>query len=69
MDLSFAVPARPLSHLVATYYLVNEDYAVVEDLQRADTGHLRIFLKGSGYYQFSRSKRLDSTQFFFKRAF
>jgi AraC-like DNA-binding protein len=69
MDLSFAPPAQPLAHLVATYYLVNEDYAVMEDLQRADTGHLRIFLNGTGYYQFSRSKRLASTRFFLSGPF
>jgi AraC-like DNA-binding protein len=69
MDLSFATPAQSLSHLVATYYLVNEDYAVMEDSQRADTGHLRIFLCGSGYYQYSRNKRLQSTRFFLNGPF
>ena len=69
MQLSFAVPAPALSHLVATYYLLTEDYSVMEDVQRADTGHLRIFLEGSGYYEFARGKRYASTRFFLNGPF
>ena len=69
MQLSFAVPAPALSHRVATYYLLSEDYSVMEDVQRADTGHLRIFLEGSGYYEFARGKRYASTRFFLNGPF
>ena len=69
MQLSFAVPAPALSHLVATYYLLTEDYSVMEDVQRADTGHLRIFLEGSGYYEFARGKRYALTRFFLNGPF
>jgi AraC-like DNA-binding protein len=69
MQLEFAEPAPALSHLVATYYLLSEDYSVMEDVQRADTGHLRIFLEGSGYYEFARGKRYPSTRFFLNGPF
>lgn len=69
MQVEFADPAPALSHLVATYYLVTEDYSVMEDVQRADTGHLRIFLTGSGYYEFAKGKRYQSTRFFLNGPF
>jgi AraC-like DNA-binding protein len=69
MQLAFADPAPALAHLVATYYLLSEDYSVMEDVQRADTGHLRIFLDGSGYYEFSKGKRYQSTKFFLNGPF
>jgi AraC-like DNA-binding protein len=69
MQLEFALPAPALSHLVATYYLLTEEYSVMEDVQRADTGHLRIFLHGSGYYEFARGKRYKSTRFFLNGPF
>ena len=69
MQLQFAKPAPALSHLVATYYLLTEEYIVMEDVQRADTGHLRIFLYGSGYYEFSKGKRYSSTRFFLNGPF
>ena len=69
MQLEFANPAPALAHLVATYYLLTEDYSVMEDVQRADTGHLRIFLNGSGYYEFEKGKRYPSTQFFLNGPF
>lgn len=69
MQLEFATPAPALAHLVATYYLLTEDYIVMEDVQRADTGHLRIFLNGSGYYEFAKGKRYPSTRFFLNGPF
>jgi AraC-like DNA-binding protein len=69
MQLDFAQPAPALAHLVATYYLLSEDYSVMEDVQRADTGHLRIFLGGSGYYEFAKGKRYPSTRFFLNGPF
>jgi AraC-like DNA-binding protein len=69
MQLEFADPAPTLAHLVATYYLLSEDYSVMEDVQRADTGHLRIFLGGSGYYEFAKGKRYPSTRFFLNGPF
>jgi len=69
MQLEFATPAPALAHLVATYYLLSEDYRVMEDVQRADTGHLRIFLDGSGYYEFARGKRYPSARFFLNGPF
>jgi AraC-like DNA-binding protein len=69
MQLEFANPAPALAHLVATYYLLSEEYSVMEDVQRADTGHLRIFLDGSGYYEFARGKRYQSSRFFLNGPF
>jgi AraC-like DNA-binding protein len=69
MQLEFAAPAPALAHLVATYYLLTEEYSVMEDVQRADTGHLRIFLNGSGYYEFAKGKRYESTRFFLNGPF
>jgi AraC-like DNA-binding protein len=69
MQLEFAQPAPALAHLVATYYLLSEEYSVMEDVQRADTGHLRIFLDGSGYYEFARGKRYQSSRFFLNGPF
>jgi AraC-like DNA-binding protein len=69
MQLEFATPAPALAHLVATYYLLTEEYSVMEDVQRADTGHLRIFLEGSGYYEFAKGKRYPSTRFFLNGPF
>jgi AraC-like DNA-binding protein len=69
MQLEFATPAPALAHLVATYYLLSEEYSVMEDVQRADTGHLRIFLNGSGYYEFAKGKRYPSTRFFLNGPF
>lgn len=69
MQVEFAAPGSALSHLVSTYYLLTEEYSVMEDVQRADTGHLRIFLKGSGYYEFAKGKRYQSTPFFLNGPF
>jgi AraC-like DNA-binding protein len=69
MKLEFADPAPALAHLVATYYLLSEEYSVMEDVQRADTGHLRIFLDGSGYYEFAKGKRYQSKPFFLNGPF
>lgn len=69
MQLEFATPAPSLAHLVAAYYLLSEDYSVMEDVQRADTGHLRIFLNGSGYYEFAKGKRFPSKRFFLNGPF
>ena len=69
MELAFADPAPQLARLVATYYLLADDYSVMEDVQRADTGHLRIFLDGSGYYEFARGERYPSTPIFLNGPF
>lgn len=64
MQWTFATPDAAVSHIVASYYLIEEDYAVLEDMQRADVGQLRIFLRGSGYYEFGRGVRIASTRIF-----
>lgn len=69
MQLEFAVPDPRLSQLIANYYLLTDDYGVMEDVQRADIGHLRIFLRGSGYYEFDRGIRYQSTRFFLNGPF
>lgn len=69
MQVEFAVPHQALSELVANYYLVTEHYNVMDDVQRADIGHLRIFLEGSGYYELARGQRFQSTRFFLNGPF
>lgn len=69
MQLEFAEPDPRLSHLIANYYLLSDDYSVMEDVQRADIGHLRIFLKGAGYYEFARGIRYQSSRFFLNGPF
>lgn len=57
MEWQFAAPAAALSPYIGTYYLATSRHLTVDDLQRADTGHLHFFLQGSGYKDFPGSVR------------
>lgn len=48
MELSFATPHPVLRPFITAYYLFEDDAAVIDDSQRADCGHLRLFINGSG---------------------
>ena len=52
MRLTFAQPDPRLSQMIGSYYLFEEDYAMIEDVRRADIGYLRFFLEGTGHQDF-----------------
>jgi AraC-like DNA-binding protein len=57
MEWQFAPPAPALAPFVGSYYLATTRHLTVDDLQRADTGHLHFFLEGSGYKDFPGLRR------------
>jgi AraC-like DNA-binding protein len=63
VQLSFAVPHQKLMPITTIYYMFEEDQPLIDDGQRADCGHLRIFLDGSGYQRMPDGKRIESSSF------
>ncbi len=63
MQLSFAAPHQKMLPFTTVYYLFEEDQPLIDDGQRADCGHLRIFLEGSGYQRMPAGKRIESSAF------
>ena len=57
MEWQFASPAPLLAPFLGSYYLATTRHLTVDDLQRADTGHLHFFLEGSGYKDFPLMRR------------
>ncbi len=57
MEWQFAPPAPALAPYLGSYYLATTRHLTVDDLQRADTGHLHVFLEGSGYKDFPGIRR------------
>lgn len=57
MEWQFASPAPALAPFLGSYYLATTRHLTVDDLQRADTGHLHFFLEGSGYKDFPGIRR------------
>jgi AraC-like DNA-binding protein len=57
MEWQFASPAPALTPFLGSYYLATTRHLTVDDLQRADTGHLHFFLEGSGYKDFPGIRR------------
>jgi AraC-like DNA-binding protein len=53
MQLEFMMPSPALRRHVSVYYRIQVDAPLVEDLERADVGYLRFFLKSSGHIQFA----------------
>lgn len=53
MDLSFAQPAPELAAFVSAYYYVRVDYPLIEDMERADVGYLRLMFSGHGFYNYA----------------
>jgi hypothetical protein len=60
MNISFAEPHPKLRPYIALYYLFEEDSALIDDGQRADTSHLRLFLSGKGAQYFASGNRIES---------
>ena len=60
MQLSFAEPCPALASTVCIYYLFEIAYSKIDDVQRADVGHLRFFMEGEGHQNFASGKRLAS---------
>ncbi len=52
MIMTFALPDPRLSACVGAYYLAQSASVLTEDIQRADLGHLRLLLEGSGHQDF-----------------
>lgn len=61
MQLTFAEPAAALKRYVLTYYMVEDEGSISEDIHRADVGLLTFVLDGSGHYDFSAGKRVVAT--------
>ncbi len=61
MHLSFAEPAAPILPYVSVYYLFEEDRPLIDDSQRADCGHLRLFLEGDGHQNLPNGTRIQSS--------
>ncbi len=61
MELSFAAPHPILRRYVTAYYLFEDEAAVIDDSQRADCGHLRLFIKGSGHQRLPNGKQILAT--------
>ncbi len=60
MQWSFAAPAPELTRHIGTYYLATSERSAIDDIQRADSGHFRMFFKGSGYQDFASGKRVHA---------
>jgi AraC-like DNA-binding protein len=63
VQLSFAAPHQRLLPFTTTYYMFEDDHPIIDDGQRADCGHLRIFLDGSGYQRMPDGNRIESSPF------
>jgi AraC-like DNA-binding protein len=63
VQLSFAAPHAKMLPFTTVYYMFEEDQPLIDDGQRADCGHLRIFLDGSGYQRMPDGKRIESSSF------
>jgi len=57
MEWQFASTAPSLAPFLGSYYLATTHHLTVDDLQRADTGHLHFFLEGGGYKDFPGIRR------------
>jgi len=57
---SFAAPAPELARYVGTYYFATSGRSTIDDIQRADSGHFRMFFEGSGYQDFASGKRFEA---------
>jgi AraC-like DNA-binding protein len=64
MELTLAEPAPQLSRYLLTYYLVSDEYAIIEDVQRADVGAVTFILNGDGHYDFRDGNRVEVTPAF-----
>ncbi len=53
MELEFMMPSPALKRHVSVYYRIRMDASIIEDLERADVGYLRFFLKSSGKIDFA----------------
>lgn len=60
MQLTFALPSPALQRFIGVYYLLEEEFSLIEDLQRADVGQLRFFLEGQGYHAYANGERAES---------
>ena len=61
MQLTLAMPDPRLQPYISVYYLFEEERPVIDDAQRADCGHLRLFLEGEGHQNMPNGERLPST--------
>lgn len=61
MELSFAAPHPTLSRYISAYYLFADDGVVIDDSQRADCGHLRLFMQGDGFQRLPNGQQFPVT--------
>lgn len=57
MELSFAEPDPRLAPFISAYYYVRIDYPLIEDMERADVGYLRLMFSGHGFYDYAGGHR------------
>jgi AraC-like DNA-binding protein len=63
VQLTFAAPHPDLMPYFSVYYLFEDDQPLIDDGQRADCGHLRIFMEGSGQQRMPDGRRIESCAF------
>jgi AraC-like DNA-binding protein len=61
MKVSFTLPGEAAQPYVSTYYLFEDDSRLIDDAQRADCGHLRFLIEGSGTQFLPIGKRAAMT--------
>jgi AraC-like DNA-binding protein len=64
MQLTFAMPSPKLARYALTYYLFEDNGAMIEDVQRADVGAITFILDGSGHYEFADGRRSPTAPVF-----
>jgi AraC-like DNA-binding protein len=61
MRLTFAPTHAHIAPFATTYYLFEDDQPLIDDSQRADCGHLRLFLNGNGRQNLPNGERIETT--------
>jgi AraC-like DNA-binding protein len=51
------MPDQRLAPFVSVYYHVFFDYPLIEDMERADVGYLRLMFSGKGFYNYAGGHR------------
>ena len=60
MELTFAIPHPDLLPYFTVYYMFQDEQALIDDGQRADCGHFRLFLEGNGQQRMPNGHRIES---------
>jgi AraC-like DNA-binding protein len=55
------MPHPMLTPYISVYYLFEDSAAIIDDSQRADCGHLRLFMKGTGQQHLPNGQQFAAT--------